>query len=194
MTKEFFGERRMAIRLAIDVARSTTPVFGFKPITAKAVRDALELFSDLIQGAADFWGISVRKDYMPAGLERGSLVFLVSDFYEGPESYAAFTQRSRDVKADLIPVFINTSWIWQDLADFGAEFRGVDLAGESEGAISLNKKTASRIGASLKEREARLAMFFRKHNMPWINLRKPDFSGYVREMTRCFTEKYRTHA
>ncbi|MFY9457576.1 MAG: DUF58 domain-containing protein [Candidatus Spechtbacterales bacterium] len=195
MTKEFFGERRMAIRLIFDVGSSITPTGKFYPITAKAARDAVELFSDLIQGAADFWGIPVSRTNAFRDLRRGSLVFFVSDFYEGPEDYNAFFGECRNARVDLIPVLIDTSWIWRELQKSNAEISGIDVGeGKEAGTVSTGKKAFAQKEAAFTEREARLGGFLKRQNMPWINLKKPEFSDYVREMTRCFSEKYRTSA
>ena len=192
MTKEFFGERRMAIQLMTDVARSTQPIHGFEPICAKAAKDSVEMFSDLVQGAADFWGVSMSRYSMPI---RGALVFLVSDFYEGPEAYNSLFDHCRNARADVTPVFIYTAWIWHELQRSKAEISGVDVGGaREEGIVSTGEKALLQKEAVFKEREMRLGALLKRHNMPWINLKKPEFSGYVREMTRCFSEKYRTSA
>lgn len=205
MTKEFVGERRMEIRIIVDISYSVTLVGNFEPIDAKAARDSVALFSDLIKSAADFWDIKVSRDDAPSGPQpqffrdgtyerRGSLVFLVSDFYKGLETCGSFLDQCRSSRIDLIPVFINTSWIWEELKGGGVTLEGVDVGGEGRGAIVVDKKTLPRIKASLKDREDTLMLFFKNQNMPCISLGKSDFSGYVKEMTRCFTEKYRTHA
>jgi len=205
LVKEFWGQRRMAIWIVSDINSSISSSGKFEPINAKATRDSVALFRDLIQGAADFWGIKVSQDdisldsqrqFFRNGIyeQRGSLVFLVSDFYKGPETYSSFLDQCRSSRIDLFHVFINTSWIWQELKRCGVSLEGVDAGGESSGAIVVDKKTLPRVEASLKEQEEQLAAFFKRQNMPCINLGRPDFSDYVREMTRCFTEKYRTHA
>lgn len=206
MTKEFFGERRMAIRLMFDATYSTMPIKGFEPITAKAAKDAMELFSDLIQGAADFWGIPVSKTKVSmdsrlrlprenVSRTRGSLIFLASDFYEGPEAYNAFFRLCGNTGMDLIPVLINTSWIWRELQKSNMEISGIDVGrGMEEGTVSTGEKTLFQKEAALKEREDLLRRLFKRQNLSWINLKKPEFSSYVREMTRCFSEKYRANA
>ncbi len=195
MTKEFLGERRMAIRMVFDVGPSVTPMGKFDPITAKAAKDAVALFSDLIRGAADFWGVSVDGGDMAASLPRGSLVFLVSDFYGGPEAHTLFFEQCKNAKTDLIPVFIDTSWIWRELQKSNVQISGVDIGGaREEGVVSTGKKALAQKEASFKEREARLTGLLKRYGMPWINLKKPEFNDYVRETTRCFTEKYRTSA
>lgn len=206
MAKEFLGERRMAIRIVFDVGPSITPLARFNPITAKAAKDAVALFSDLIQGAADFWGVPVSQDNITSNARskflegdvrsaRGTLIFFASDFYDGPDAYGSFFGQSKGVGVDLIPVFINTSWIWRELPESNVQISGVDVGeGKEEGVVSTSEKTLAQKEAIFKEREAMLRGFFRRQGMPWINLKKPEFSNYVKEMTRCFAEKYRISA
>ena len=205
MTKEFFGERRLEIRVIVDISSYITPAGNFEPINAKAAKDSVALFADLIQGAADFWDVKVSRDDAPSGFQpqffrdgtyeqRGSLVFLVSDFYKGPEIYRSFLNQCRSSRIDLIPVFINTSWIWRKLKKRGVSLEGVDVGGGGVGSIMVNKKTLPLIEASLRDNEDILISFFKNQNMPCINLGEADFSGYVREMTRCFNEKNKTRA
>lgn len=206
MTKEFFGERKMAIRLIVDVARLTTPIRGLEPITAKAAKDAVVLFLDLIQGAADFWGVPVSQDSITPNARlkflkgdvrqaRGSLIFFASDFYDGRDAYDSFFGQCKGAGVDLIAVFINTSWIWRELQKSNAEISGVNVGEvKEEGIVSADKKTLAQKEEALKEREASLGGFFKRQGMSWIHLKKPDFSVYVRETTRCFFEKYRVSA
>lgn len=123
---------------------------------------------------------------------KGSLVFFASDFLLDAERYKNFFEECAHArKLDLIPVFINTAWIWDGLVPGNVEFQIAGSGRDASKIILMDKKTMREIQADFEEQEKKLRALFTKLDMPWINLKQPVFFDYVREITRCFAEKHR---
>jgi hypothetical protein len=234
--KEFFGNRYASIKLILDTSLSLARRDGLEAVSAGAARDSMFLFSGLVCGAADFWGVptgalcifgeepeyireqegslcltqiidaiqnaevqnpsfcDVRLGLIKRHTQQSKeqLIFFVSDFLENAESYGRFfAECVLARKMDLIPVFINTSWIWNEFSCSKVAFQGRDPNGRDSAVFITDRKTTHTIREVLKDHEMKLRAMFKKQNMPWINLQQPVFSDYVRGMTLCFAAKHR---
>lgn len=238
LVKEFFGDRHASIKLVFDTSFSLARRGKLEAMSAQAARDSIHLFSALVCGAADFWGVPVgalcifgeKSEYTreqqgslclarvidvienarvdnPSSCDsrlglvkrhtqqsKEGLTFFVSDFLEDAESYDRFfTECMNARKMELIPVFINTSWIWSEFLRNKVAFQGIDPHGRDSAVLFTDRKTTSQIKEALGEHELKLRTMFRILGTPWINLQQPAFSDYVREMTLCFAAKHRIH-
>ena len=237
--KEFLGNRHASIKLVFDTSFSLARRGGLEAISAGAARDSISLFSGLVCGAADFWGVPAgalcvfgeksehireqegslcltrvieaiqgAKVVNPSSCDlrlglvkhhmeqpKEELIFFASDFLENAESYGRFFAECLFArKMEVIPVFINTSWIWNEFSRSKVAFQGIDPRGRDSAVLLTDRKTVSKIREALGEHETKLRTMFKRQGMPWVNLQQPVFSDYVREMTLCFAAKHRINA
>ena len=121
-----------------------------------------------------------------------SLIFFLSDFAVHQEKYPRFFDRLRHTNnIDVVPVFVDTSWIWDEIKGTftiaGTESvlgRPVDIITNKNG-LAILKEGANTHRQLLSEGFARLSI-------PWIRIGNPNLEIFKEEMTNCFMEKQRS--
>ncbi len=123
---------------------------------------------------------------------KGSLVFFVSDFASHGEDYSSLFDKVRYMhNVDVVPVFVDTSWIW---GMFRGTFEIAGVEGVSGKPVNIitNQQGRAKFKEDAEEHKEILGSVFTRISLPWICLGMPNISTFEEEMTRCFQEKQRS--
>lgn len=175
-------------------------IYTHKGIVKCSAQESRQCFNSLLGALESMPLCSVASEkerldlvYSHIKVAQKSLMFFVSDFYaDDINAYLKFLRDVRNIyRIDIIPVFIDTSWIWESFRERTAELTGRDVLSEETAIFSPEKNKIADMMHTAQVFSDIARIRLAGMQMPLVHLGKPVAQNYLGELHKRFYEKQR---